>query len=385
MADGCRQLERLELRGCPFSSAQLAHSVLTMMTRLKYLWVQGVGATEALGAALVGRKSGFLVEFVNEKSQILGYYTVAGPRKDYPESVCLIYPEKTKKGCVGSPGDGGGSVDVWSERYVEERGGDSSRLEQMIVRYGDVARFSEERLRVLPSREVDVPRDAAHVDDFYSGRYAEERRGGDSTSQERTRRDGDVERYRQERFREVELTAVDVRRDPSSVDDFYSGRYMGEHVGVSSSQEVEVHRDVHVDDFYSERYAEISEEVEVPRDGDVGDFYLERYAEEHGGNSTSQEGESEVQRDAHVNFYSGRYTSEYVERYNNSRVEAVTYRPSEFKQYPEGGYEEEVLDPEVGREGDVYYPGIDGSRMCLRFDENEEYSEYGEDGAYVYH
>jgi coronatine-insensitive protein 1 len=93
MADGSRELERLELRGCPFGEAQIATSILTMWTRLKYLWVQGIGATANLGAALVSNKPGFLVEFMGETAQILGYYTLTQPRTDHPASVCLIYPE----------------------------------------------------------------------------------------------------------------------------------------------------------------------------------------------------------------------------------------------------------------------------------------------------
>jgi hypothetical protein len=93
MAGGCRELERLELRGCPFGEAQLASSILNSWTRLKFLWVQGIGATADLGAALVSNKPGFLVEFMCQTAQILGYYTVTQPRTDYPESVCLIYPE----------------------------------------------------------------------------------------------------------------------------------------------------------------------------------------------------------------------------------------------------------------------------------------------------
>ena len=93
MADGCQELKRLELRGCPFSEAQVANSISTMWTRLKYLWMQGIGATAGLGAALVSRKPGFLVEFMGETAQILGYYTLTQPRTDHPASVCLIYPK----------------------------------------------------------------------------------------------------------------------------------------------------------------------------------------------------------------------------------------------------------------------------------------------------
>lgn len=114
MADGCRQLERLELRGCPFGEVQLASSVLNMMTRLKYLWVQGVGATSALGATLVTQKPGFFVEFIAEKSQILGYYTVTSPRKDNPSSVCLIYPKREEEHVASA------HVDFASERYTSE-------------------------------------------------------------------------------------------------------------------------------------------------------------------------------------------------------------------------------------------------------------------------
>ena len=97
MAEGCRELERLELRGCPFSEEQLADSILRKLKRLKYLWMQGIGATAGLGAALVSNKPGFLVEFIGATAQVLGYYTVTHPRVDHSDAVCLIYPKDKVK------------------------------------------------------------------------------------------------------------------------------------------------------------------------------------------------------------------------------------------------------------------------------------------------
>lgn len=81
MAEGCRELERLELRGCHFDKAQLASSIINMWPRLKYLWVQRLGATAGLGAALVSNKLGFLVELKGETAEVLGYYTMTHPRR----------------------------------------------------------------------------------------------------------------------------------------------------------------------------------------------------------------------------------------------------------------------------------------------------------------
>lgn len=140
MADGCRQLERLELRGCPFGEEILTSSVLNMMTRLKYLWVQGVGATTGLGANVVVRKSGFLVEFVAERSQVLGYYTVTTPRTDNPPSVCLIYP--TQEAEPPATHAAHAHVDFCSERctseyHVESYGGYEPEVYKVHDDHGD--------------------------------------------------------------------------------------------------------------------------------------------------------------------------------------------------------------------------------------------------------
>eukprot|EP00249_Psilotum_nudum_P030334 c4282_g1_i1 orf=1-435(-) len=44
-ADGCPNLEKLEMRDCVFSEAGIAKSVLKMKS-LKYIWVQGYKATD---------------------------------------------------------------------------------------------------------------------------------------------------------------------------------------------------------------------------------------------------------------------------------------------------------------------------------------------------
>lgn len=89
LAAGCQQLERLELRSCPFGEEALASAVMALPL-LKYIWVQGHGATEALGSYIVNYKHGFLVELMTENKQILGYTTLASPRTDHPPSVRLI-------------------------------------------------------------------------------------------------------------------------------------------------------------------------------------------------------------------------------------------------------------------------------------------------------
>ncbi|XP_024357837.1 coronatine-insensitive protein 1 isoform X2 [Physcomitrium patens] len=129
MAEGCRQLERLELRCCPFTELQLASSILNSWRHLKYLWVQGVGATSGLGVDLVTHKSGFLVEFMGETQQILGYYSATRPRTDNPRSVCLINyvppedrPEADAKGFQGnthaSQGDAHSFYSDYADGYV---------------------------------------------------------------------------------------------------------------------------------------------------------------------------------------------------------------------------------------------------------------------------
>ncbi|KAG0590086.1 hypothetical protein KC19_1G070600 [Ceratodon purpureus] len=88
---GCQNLRRLELRGCPFSDYALAQMMI-IMKRMKYLWVQGVGATELLGKYLVGIDPCLHVEWMPSEKQLLAYYSLASPRTDTPPTVEILSP-----------------------------------------------------------------------------------------------------------------------------------------------------------------------------------------------------------------------------------------------------------------------------------------------------
>lgn len=91
LAYGCQNLKRLELRGCPFSDYALATAMLNMRS-LKYLWVQGIGATEVLGQVLVTADSFIRVEWMPTTKQLLAYYSLTSPRTDTPSTVEVLSP-----------------------------------------------------------------------------------------------------------------------------------------------------------------------------------------------------------------------------------------------------------------------------------------------------
>ncbi|XP_068329434.1 coronatine-insensitive protein 1-like [Pyrus communis] len=105
---GCPSLQKLEMRGCCFSERALADAVM-QLTSLRYLWVQGyrvsatgrdllamarpfwnielipprrVGVPDQQGEALV----------VEHPAHILAYYSLAGPRTDFPDTVIPVDP-----------------------------------------------------------------------------------------------------------------------------------------------------------------------------------------------------------------------------------------------------------------------------------------------------
>lgn len=100
---GCPSLQKLEMRGCCFSEHALAASVM-QLTSLRYLWVQGYRGSSSgrdlLAMArpfwnielipsrrvVVGEHLGERVE-VEHPAHILAYYSLAGPRTDFPDSV----------------------------------------------------------------------------------------------------------------------------------------------------------------------------------------------------------------------------------------------------------------------------------------------------------
>ncbi|XP_010256650.1 PREDICTED: coronatine-insensitive protein 1-like [Nelumbo nucifera] len=104
---GCPSLQKLEVRGCCFSERALALAVMRLSS-LRYLWVQGYGASatgsdllamarpfwniELIPARRVNINDGQREEIVDHPAQILAYYSLAGPRTDYTESVIPLVP-----------------------------------------------------------------------------------------------------------------------------------------------------------------------------------------------------------------------------------------------------------------------------------------------------
>ncbi|PSS34493.1 Coronatine-insensitive protein [Actinidia chinensis var. chinensis] len=99
---GCPSLQKLEIRCCCFSEQALAISVLQLRS-LRYLWVQGYKASKTpdlLAMArpfwnieliperqvLVADPHGAAVS-VEDPAHILAYYSLAGPRTDFPDTV----------------------------------------------------------------------------------------------------------------------------------------------------------------------------------------------------------------------------------------------------------------------------------------------------------
>ncbi|MCO5549195.1 hypothetical protein L7F22_002661 [Adiantum nelumboides] len=111
LADGCPNLERLEMRDCVFSEAGIARSILKMRT-LKYVWVQGYKATLCGQDLLAMRAKPFWnIEFIPEQrgarrdheglelhgfaeltrpAQFLAYHSLAGKRHDCSETIMQL-------------------------------------------------------------------------------------------------------------------------------------------------------------------------------------------------------------------------------------------------------------------------------------------------------
>ncbi|KAJ0103646.1 hypothetical protein Patl1_06532 [Pistacia atlantica] len=106
---GCPNLQKLEMRGCSFSEGALAIAVM-QLTSLRYLWVQGYRASQNGRDLLAMVRPFWNIELipprkVHEADQvgqqeptaqpahILAYYSLAGQRADFPETVCPLDPE----------------------------------------------------------------------------------------------------------------------------------------------------------------------------------------------------------------------------------------------------------------------------------------------------
>lgn len=106
---GCPSLQKLEMRGCCFSEHALAVSV-TQLSSLRYLWVQGYRASSSTGRDLLAMVRPFWnIELIpprklhvtnhlgetvlaDHPSHILAYYSLAGQRTDFPDTVTPLDP-----------------------------------------------------------------------------------------------------------------------------------------------------------------------------------------------------------------------------------------------------------------------------------------------------
>ncbi|XP_022995319.1 coronatine-insensitive protein 1-like [Cucurbita maxima] len=100
---GCPSLQKLEMRGCCFSAHALAASVM-QLTSLRYLWVQGYRGSSSGRDLLAMARPFWNIELIPSRrvvvadqvgdevvvehpAHILAYYSLAGPRTDFPDSV----------------------------------------------------------------------------------------------------------------------------------------------------------------------------------------------------------------------------------------------------------------------------------------------------------
>ncbi|KAL3820166.1 hypothetical protein ACJIZ3_006071 [Penstemon smallii] len=104
---GCPSLQKLEMRGSCFSERALAIAAL-QLTSLRYLWVQGYRASNGRNLLtmvrpnwnieLIPAQQGFVGDengvnvMVEHQSHILAYYSLAGPRSDFPATVKPLDP-----------------------------------------------------------------------------------------------------------------------------------------------------------------------------------------------------------------------------------------------------------------------------------------------------
>lgn len=92
LASGCHNLKRMELRGCPFDDEQLANTMLSTPS-LRYLWVEGVGATRRLAQMLVRSIPYLHVDWIASAEQLCAYYSLTSPRTDIPDTVEIFSNE----------------------------------------------------------------------------------------------------------------------------------------------------------------------------------------------------------------------------------------------------------------------------------------------------
>ncbi|KAJ6982986.1 coronatine-insensitive protein 1 [Populus alba] len=108
---GCPSLQKLEMRACCFTERALARAAL-QLTSLRYLWVQGYRETpnghrdlltmvrpfwniELIPSRRVATVNNAGENIVSENpAHILAYYSLAGPRTDFPDTVIPLDPAR---------------------------------------------------------------------------------------------------------------------------------------------------------------------------------------------------------------------------------------------------------------------------------------------------
>ncbi|PSR93177.1 Coronatine-insensitive protein [Actinidia chinensis var. chinensis] len=103
LSKGCPRLQKLEMRACCFSERALAIAALQLPS-LRYLWVQGYRASETASDLLAMARPFWNIELiparrvvspnangqdviVDHPAHILAYYSLAGQRTDFPNTV----------------------------------------------------------------------------------------------------------------------------------------------------------------------------------------------------------------------------------------------------------------------------------------------------------
>ncbi|KAI3519809.1 hypothetical protein L1887_09025 [Cichorium endivia] len=102
---GCPSLQKLEVRGCCFSERALAIAALQLRS-LRYLWVQGYRVSPTGCDLLAMTRPFWNIEIIPPRkviggegkeiehpAHILAYYSLAGPRTDFPSSVIPLLAE----------------------------------------------------------------------------------------------------------------------------------------------------------------------------------------------------------------------------------------------------------------------------------------------------
>ncbi|KAK7276358.1 hypothetical protein RIF29_17497 [Crotalaria pallida] len=103
---GCPSLQKLEMRGCSFFSEYALAIAATRLTSLRYLWVQGYGASRSGRDLLAMARPYWNIEIIPSRrvvadqhgepvehpAHILAYYSLAGQRTDFPDTVIPLDP-----------------------------------------------------------------------------------------------------------------------------------------------------------------------------------------------------------------------------------------------------------------------------------------------------